>query len=261
MMRALPFLLVLLAGCAGDQRNTQAVRQDDPLGPAFARVLPPAEVLTEKELAGAVKEFRADVQASNNAMQQSMTALVGAEVGKVAERVDASLARINAQIETRLAAHAELNASARAELAAQFKADVRAAVGDLSAHAEAQAHALNGAVANLAAKVEAMGAAQVGLKNEMRQTQETVTAHRDAIVSTVEFNEEHQAVLVGAYETVLWTVGICTGVLVTLMQIHAVIVIRAKEDSRKRAEDRARDERALIRTVLPKPNPKGETHA
>ena len=205
-------LCLALSGCVADQQS----RQNVALPQAVPQVVPE---LTRGDLDGAVHQLRTEAQASNNAMQNSLTG-VGANVGKVAEKIDASLAHIDAQFQSQ----ANVNTQARADLTATVKNEAKAsaevttrAVADLEARVNARLDAI--------AQAQVQG--QIGLNNRLESMQQTVSAGRDAINTTVQYSRDMAETQQRSYESnerIVWILG---GVIVALQEL-----------SRRRAERR-----------------------
>ena len=209
-------LCLVLSGCVADQQSRQNV--------ALPQAVPPVvPELTRSDLDGAVHQLRTEAQASNNAMQNSLTG-IGANVGKVAEKIDASLAHIDAQFQSVVNAQANVSAQASANVTATVKNEAKAsaevttrAVADLEARVNARLDAI--------AQAQAQG--QIGLNNRLESMQQTVSAGRDAINTTVQYSRDMAETQQRSYESnerIVWILG---GVIVALQEL-----------SRRRAERR-----------------------
>ena len=217
-----------LPACVGDQRSRENVTQTT--APVVVQPLPqqPDSALL------------AEVQTSANQTHNSLTGL-GVQVAKLGEKVQGiggDLLRLQASVETQVQASASLSANLRAALTA-----------DVTANLQTHASATAALVASLSNKLEGLAAGQVGLKNQLEQTEQTVKAGRDAYMQTVQFTREMQAALGQQNDMALamersrnrtefWIV-VSSGVL--MLGLVALLL----EASRRRAEGRYRAQARL----------------
>ena len=228
----LTILLLFVYGCA-DNRAVQTA----PPTPAIP--VAPHPALTGDDVTGIV---RTEVQQSSNAIQQNTQSLVSASVGKIAEKVDAALVRVesnvNAKLEASVNAHVELK---------DLRAELRASL-DVQNRVTAQAEA----IASLNAKLDALAAAQgqfvAGFNNTLSQTVQKLEAGRD--VNNTQFTTEMAAVMERAYKSVTSVVYIMAGALVSILTGASVIINRSKENSRKRADERNEKTHALLEKAI-----------
>ena len=214
-------ILIVLAGCeAATQHNHQADTFPQTVPVAAPPVAPPHPEVTRADLDGAVRSIRTETQASNNAMQNSLTGL-GANVGKVAEKVDASLVRIDATANTALKATAEIKTELNNQIEAQ---------ASFNAQAFAQFKADTSARLDAIAQAQAQGVA--GWNNKLDSMQQTLTAGRDAI-NTTQYSKEMQ-------ETIISTVKQSAESQVENTRILCGVIVVLAELSRRRAEKRAK---------------------
>jgi len=219
-----PFLLLCLAGCVGEQRNAMPVQQGPALGNTPPRV--DLEPRSEGELLARVEQLRSETQASNNANQQSLSGL-GVQVAKVAENVRVTGAEITSNLKADLHATATASADLRASLAADLKAELRAEIrNEMRASLDAQAH-LNAA---LTAKLEALTAGQMGLRNELQQTSQTITASGSAQVQTFQFTRDMADLMAKAFDSNVAALAAACGIVVSIVSILAggtVAIVRS----------------------------------
>lgn len=136
----LTLLTVFLTGCIGSQHNQQGNNF-----PTTREQSPKADVLTPSELEHALGNVREEHLQSNNALQQSMTSAVGLSVGKVAEKVDAALVKIESSVNAKFEAVTTAQAEIKSQIAIETKVNAALnAVTDLKATLTAK---LDGVVA------------------------------------------------------------------------------------------------------------------
>lgn len=225
------FFFLILCGCA-DNRPVQTIPQAVPV---LSRDIP-VPSLEKDDVSGIVKT---EVAESTNAIQQSTQALLGASIGKIAEKVDAALAKIEANVNTKVDAQANLIATLKADLKAEL---------NLAAKIEAQAIATANLEANINTKLDAFGAAQgaavAGWNNRLSETVQKLDAGRD--VNNTQFTSEMADVMERAFKSVTTTVYIMAGALVAILSGASIVINRTKEASRQRSEDRANNMQNLL---------------
>lgn len=207
--------LIFLVGCVGDQHNVQKSSFPQTV-PVAVPPVPQQPEVTRADLDGAVRTIRTETQASNNATQNSITGL-GANLGKIAEKVDASLVK----------------SEATANTVAQFKTEVKnemKAQADVNAQAFAEFKAETKARLDAIAQAQAQG--QAGWNNKLDSMQQTLTAGRDAI-NTTQYSKEMQ-------ETIIATVEKSADAQVQNTRILCGVIVVLAELSRRRAEKRAK---------------------
>ena len=218
------FLLVILITCSGcidlgrqQSRQAEVIKQETPVVP----VVIPANTASRDDVQTAIKEVRTDATSSNNAVQGSLTG-IGANIGKLAEKIQGfggDLARIDTALTTRIDTSIRATADLRAEM-----------TNTLDARINATAMMSNQAFAEMKTRVDAMVQGQVGLNNRIESMQQTVSAGRDSMVSTVQFDQKMADTLKASYDSMLRIVWIMCGMVVTLQEL-----------SRRRAEGRFRE--------------------
>jgi len=178
MRYAVILLIVLVAGCAGDQGNRQQNRFGD-LGHVATEgiTLPPRRApvieneLTRADLDTAIDRTRSEFQASQNATSNSLTG-VGANIGKLAEELTGLKAEVTTSFKAMFQASADLRVHLSNQVSAE--ADLRAsAVADLRAHVDAKFQALANAQAQAIA----------GFNNTLQSMQQNISAGRDSNVN------------------------------------------------------------------------------
>lgn len=165
--------LCCLCGCA-DQR---AVQNAPPAPPVT--IAEPLPSLGKDDVAAIVHE---EVQTSSNTIQQNTQSLLGVSLGKLAEKVDAALLRLEANFNTKV----DAQTNATATLVAEIRSDIKAEF-NLAAKIDAQAIAMVDMEARINAKVDAkldaMAAAQVagiaGFNNKLNESVQKFSAGRD----------------------------------------------------------------------------------
>jgi hypothetical protein len=225
--------LVFLAGCVGDHGRMGDVNQA-----AKPIVTPLSPSVTPDQLAHAADEIKTTVQSSTNAAQQSFSGL-GAQVAKGAENVDAAVLKFGADVRAVATANLEANlkVTGRIEAVADIVNDLRVDVGlavnvanrvDLSVKAQADV------LADLKMQVAALGAAQVGYKNQLEQTSTSLSSGRDTYMQVTQDTKEWAQILKNDRDAQLWETRIICGV-------GLVVLYLLLEFSRRRAEARARE--------------------
>ncbi len=226
---AFPLLLACaLAGC-GDAPHQGRQEVDFGREPAHKKTSPPAnhaplvdlEPRSSGELPAALASLEkriVETQQSNNATQQSLSGL-GLQLGKVAEKVDASLVKVEANLQQTVQAHANLNAQAVANLRTELRAELS---NEIQATASAQATANAKLEAQLQALAQAQGAAQMALNARLEQTTNNLNAGRD----NIQFTPEMAHVFIAMLEQVAEIVGIVVGVVIGLVTALSVMSTR-----------------------------------
>ncbi len=201
MVTRLTILLCLasLPACVGSHADKQSNTFGDPTRIAVpsAPASPPRDTRAEvvaPPLAISHEEF----SSSQNAMQQSFTG-VGAQLGKLADRVDASLVRIEAGINTTLTAVANLKVDFEAKLEVQNKAVI-----ELQAKVDTVAQA------------QAVGEVAVGSK--LDTVQQNTSAGRDSIQN--QFTREMRDTFMALFHETIAIVAILGLVMVLLQHRH-----------------------------------------
>jgi hypothetical protein len=221
-------VLLLLAGCADNR-----ARQEAP--PQLPTINIPAGI-SKDDVAGAV---RTEVNQSSDAIQQNTQALLGASIGKIAEKVDAALAKVEANLNARV----DLQSNATASLLADLKAEL-----NLSAQINSQAIAMAQLEARIDAKLEAFmvaqGAAVAGIGNKVSESVQKLSAGRDN--NNTQFTTEMAEVFERAFSSVTTTVYIMAGALTSILGGATFVMNRGKEASRQRAEERAKEYHNVI---------------
>ena len=102
-------LVVFLSGCLGDHGRMGDVNVEPK--PTYA----PQPTVTPDQFAKSVEEIKTTVQSSTNAAQQSFSGL-GAQIAKGAENVEASVAKVQADVRVNAQANAEANVAIKGEV-------------------------------------------------------------------------------------------------------------------------------------------------
>lgn len=187
--------LAFMVGC-GEHRDTQA------------NSFPTRAVEVPSPPSTKAEVVPLESQSSNNAMQQSLTAAVGASVGKFAEKIDASLARIDATVNAKFEAVTTAQAEIKSQIALESKIDA-ALNASVKANADLKAE--------LSAKLEALANAQAqavaGLGNKIETKQESISAGGNV----TQFPTEVRDVIVNAQNATSWNIRIMCGVLTAVL--------------------------------------------
>jgi len=221
----------MLSGCVLDHGDQGDINVSPP-------VVPPVQVpsITPDDLSRSERSLTDRINATSNAAQQSFSGL-GAQIAKGAENVDAAIAKIQTDIRVQTTAQAEANVSIRndvratADVVTDLKVRLDMAVQvmtqlDVSVKAQAQA------IVNLKNDVQALGAAQIGLRNDLQQTTNNLSAGRDTIQMVQGSAKELVEIVKDQTEARVKSTYIICGCLVA-------IVTALLEFSRRRAESRA----------------------
>lgn len=218
----------VLAGC-GDapHRNTQEVNfngrgrgttNHEPkttnhaprvdLEPRSSGELPAALASIEKRLA--------ETQQSNNALQNSFSG-VGLQVGKLAEKVDASLVKLEADLQ--LSVQQTVQAHATANLNAQntMNATMEKLVGDLSLTVKGFENQMR----DLKIEQQAQGAAQMALNAQFQHTTSNLNAGRD----NIQFTAEMAKLMEKAFEEMAHALAIACAIVVATVSAATTIVV------------------------------------
>jgi len=233
-------LLIFLSGCLGDHG-----RMGDVDFPVTPNVTLPTPTVTPDQFAKSVEEIKTTVQSSTNAAQQSFSGL-GAQVAKGAENVEASVAKVQADVRVNAQANAEANVrlNGRVEVMTEIVNDLKVNVGlavevanrvDLDVKAQAQV------LADLKLQVAALGAAQVGYKNQLEQTTTTLSAGRDTVQYIQGATAEWVSIMRDQEAARIKDSWISAGVVLGVLVIAAIVIGYSLEMSRRRAEARARE--------------------
>ena len=221
MKRCIAYLVCLmLTGCAGDQRNQQNVEQDRiGLGLLKHNHVPAIDDLEPRSdgTLAAVKELKSETQASNNATQQSLTGF-GLQVSKIAEKVDASLVKVEAHVDQKLEATANVTAQAMASLRAEIRAELHA---EISAELHASAQATASAVADLKAQLSVALTNVQALRADIQHNEQTNSAGRDVSTQVIQFGKDQADVMAKAFDSNVRTMEIVCGILIGLSMVQS----------------------------------------
>ena len=224
-------MLVLLSGCVGDQG-----RQGD-LSVNPMPVPAPKPVATPDDVARVEQAMTDRISASTNASQQAFSGL-GAQISKMAENVDAAVVKVQTDVRTSAQANAEANVrlNGKVDVVASAVTDLNVKVGvavDVSNRIDVQVKAQAQVMADLKSQIAALGAAQVGLKNDLQQTTTTMSAGRDTIQQINGATKEWVQILKNEKDAQVRETQITAGLILA-------IVTALLEFSRRRAEARAK---------------------
>lgn len=226
-------LVLILAGCGGDQKSRQAgISQGDLSRPFASEQLPVRDALPAPVAAAApaqksepraevvqIPDTEIDSTASNNASQQSATALLSNQFAKFAESIDASLVRIDA----RIVAQNEMNATAIADLRAEIKAEFRAELK-----------------AVVRAEVSALG--QAGIGNSSRQESTNVGGNLTMLFS--DGMERLMTKMISVIDSIVlafvgtFFAGLLSMLTAIVMMLRQSAQLRERDEKRDDANDR-----------------------
>jgi predicted nucleic acid-binding Zn-ribbon protein len=224
-------LCAMLSGCVLDHGDQGDIHVSPPVVPVA-----PVSSVTPDDLSKVERSLTDRINATSNAAQQSFSGL-GAQIAKGAENVDAAIAKIQTDIRVQATAQAEANVAVRndvratADVVTDLKVRLDMAVQvmtQLDVNVKAQAQA----IVDLKNDVQALGAAQVGLRNELQQTTNNLSAGRDTIQLMQGSAKELVEIVKDQTEARVKATYIICGCLVA-------IVTALLEFSRRRAEARA----------------------
>lgn len=212
------------------------------------QVTPVATKAVPEVTRGDLDNIRSESQASNNAVQQSLTGL-GLQLAKVAEKFEASLAKF----ETRVNANATAIAQVRSDLKLLMQNNVELrneikANTNLSAKLDAQIEATSKLSARLEALASAQGQIAAGVGNQLSQAVQKLQAGRDVVNTSLDDN------MAKTLDKTIWAivkvVGICVGAMTSFITLMFGAITwyihNAKEGSRQRAEERSKTAEARV---------------
>ena len=233
-------LLVSLSGCVGDHG-----RMGDVDLPAQPNVTLSTPSVTPDQLTKAAEEIKTTVQSSSNAAQQSFSGL-GAQIAKGAENVEASVAKVQADMRVSAQANAEANVrlNGRVEAVADIVNDLKLQVGlsvDVANRIDMDVKAQAAVLADLKLQVAALAAAQVGYKNQLEQTTTSLESGRDTFMQVNGATKEWVEILKNEKNAQITDTWVSAGVVLGVLVIAAIVIGYALEMSRRRAEARARE--------------------
>jgi len=228
-------LSVFLSGCMGDHGRMGDLSTQP--NPAYIQA-PPA--VTPDQLSRSVEEIKTTVQSSTTAAQQSFSGL-GAQITKGAENFDASLVKFGADVRATATAHLEANVKM-----ADLMDVVATAVNSFRVEVNTQFKAQASAIAALEAQVNALAAAQVGYKNQLEQTTTSLSAGRDTIQYIQGSAKELVLLMRDQSDARISEARISAGVVLGVLVIAAIVIGYVLEQSRRRAEARARGTVTLL---------------
>lgn len=238
----------LLIGCAGDQANRQGSTFRDLRVDAAGNERQPDG--PKRQGAGAddgVRSSLATIEARQDSTQQSMSGL-GAQVREIRADVE-SLAKISlalhSDIKTELQNELRINAAMNAVACAEVETRLDAKL-DVDTKVETLATAVAELTAHVDALAQVQASAQVGIGNEMRSTISELRANAGRDVNSTQFTQE----MAGVYErfigSFVWGLVIAAVVGIAAIAAASFILVRSKEDSRRRAEERERELRSAV---------------
>lgn len=242
MKRAIA-ILVVLAGCAGDQANRQS-------GDFGAINMPPIEVKVPND--ERTPAALAELSARQDQTTQALSGL-GAQVREVNARQEVqfdSIAKVQIQLQNDVRTTVQATADVKAELSSwisntiemnnQLRVDV---ANEIKLHTE---------IKDLSAKVEAMvaaqGAAVVGFNNRLDQVSQNLSAGRD--VNNTQFTSQMASTYEAFISAFVWSVGIAALVAIATIGAVSFGIVRSKEKSRERADAREREFRTSVLEAL-----------
>lgn len=263
--RCLPILALALglSGCMGDHRGKQNVQQDG-AGLGFMRPQPAKFPLAERVevepystgTLAALEKIHSDSQASQNATQQSLTGL-GLQFGKVAERFDAALAKIEANLQLTIHNSATANASVSATAMAELRGEIK------DIHAEITGLKLT--IGKMEVSNAAMAAGQVALNARMDQTTNNLNAGRDNVQFTKEMAGVFETAFEKMTEALLAAVGIVVGVVTAATTIVVGTVALLTRSQTKSTHELVRETLGVVKVIAHlsvfKHEPKENVHA
>lgn len=233
-------LLIFLSGCVGDHG-----RMGDVDFPVTPNVTLPTPTVTPDQLSKSVEEIKTTVQSSTNAAQQSFSGL-GAQIAKGAENVEASVAKVQADVRVGAQANAEANVrlNGRVEVMTEIVNDLKVNVGlavDVANRIDLDVKAQASAIADLKMQINALAAAQVGYKNQLEQTTTSLESGRDTFMQINGATKEWVEILRNEKNAQIKDSWISAVVVLGVLVIAAIVIGYALEMSRRRAEARARE--------------------
>ncbi len=226
-------LCLCLAGCIGDQHNSQA-----PSPPVINITPAPA-------LAGPSKEDfekqHSETMAAATTAQQSFTGL-GANIASLQNKltgVEGDLSAVKLQLSATMnnfasfATDIKASFTVNANLTAQIKTEMQANFD-----------------AKLAAQADVNANAVAALKSEITSMTQTISAGRDANTQNIQFTKEMQQTLEAGYKTQLSEIKMAFYALIAICHIWAGVVIAflhgsVKHERKQRDLGVTRDARAL----------------
>jgi hypothetical protein len=209
MLTRLTLLLcavAVLSSCAGDHADRQANNFPAPISKAEpvpaasvpSRSLAPAEVVDPPSIK------HEDSLTSQNALQQGFSGM-GVQLGKVADKFDASLLRVESNL--------SLNAKATAKLVVNLKSTIKVQ---------------NKAIANLKAQVsavaQAQGTAQAAIGSKLESMQQTTSAGRDSTQN--QFTREMRDTFLAIFRETIAIVAILALAMVLMQHRHHMAVLK-----------------------------------
>ena len=196
--------LACLSGCFGDQAQKQTVKFDDP---SRVAVPPPAAPVAHPTLPQAEivplppSITHEEFTTSQNAVSQGFTGM-GAQIGKVADRFEASLAHVESNV--------NLQSTATAKAIAKF-----------SLNFENKIKMQNKAIVRLGLKLDAVaqaqGTAQAAIGSKLESVQQTTSAGRDS--TQIQFTREQRDCFISMFHETIAIVAIL-GLVMVLLQHH-----------------------------------------
>lgn len=229
-------LLILLAGCeAGTKSTEQSDRIDqrieEPRRPArsIGVASTRAEIVANDPPAAAApsqtSSMASDTISSNSVTKNDVQGIVGAQFDRVAEKIDASLVKVQSAIDVSLQNKLDVALKANAELHAQLAASVKLS-------------------ADLSARVDALAQAQAGLGNKIDQQTNTISSGRDTTQFTKEMQQMVENITRSSDRTIYLIFGSAAATVLSVFGLLIKLLrekdrlINEKEESRKRAENR-----------------------
>lgn len=239
------FLCLSLTGCLsfGSKQSSDQneIRQGAP--PTRAEVLPDENKVPDAVRSG-FRDLKNEIQSSNSVTKNDVTGVVGAQFNKVAEKVEASLAKIETHIDTTATA----NVQATSNMLNQFKAELTVAltasiVANLTANLTANLDSQIDSKVNAAVKAQIDASGIAGIGNKIEKMQQDVTAGRDSNITN--FSKEMQDMIEYKDWTMMKIIGGALAILLATIKVFLWLYIRlvnrmmkALDDSRERSEQR-----------------------
>jgi uncharacterized membrane protein YraQ (UPF0718 family) len=225
-------LVLLLAGCIGDQRNSQAP------SPPVINITPAQPAQSDVSKAD-LEKLHSETQAMATTAQQSMTGL-GANIASLQARTTGIEGDVSA-VKTQITATMQNIANVFTELKATLTANTTA-VAQIKADMKAEFDA------KLTAQAQINATAVAALKSEITSLTQNMSAGRD--VNSTQFTKEMQQTLTAAYQAQVRMMYYAFGTLIAICHIWAGLIIAilhgsVKHERKQRDLAMTRDARTI----------------
>lgn len=226
-------LVLMLSGCLNSDPRVRDVDQSNEI----PEISIPDHKDDFEKVGSKLSKLENELLSSNNQTQNAITG-VGANLGKVSDKLTGIESDISASFE------------ARAELKANLLSDISEVKIELSnsmkALSENQIKMKSEIESSIRADLNAIAAAQAGIGNKIERNTEMLSqsskAGRDAFQIHQNLSKESVEALRSSNRTIFWTTIGSLGMCLAMVVICASVVVAFLERSRKRAELRAKGE-------------------